>query len=297
MVRVDDAERILMVNRETERLFGYDRSQLIGRKLHMLLPNRIRRKHSELHRSFMRKASKRRMGIGMRLEGRHCDGHLMPLEIGLNPIRVQDTTFVVCGISDLTAIQEAERKILEQKKALEVANEQLEVLATTDKLTGLNNRRAFFEKYGLIARIQLRSGRPFSLIMIDVDHFKDYNDSFGHQAGDALLKTLGSLILKNTRSSDIAARLGGEEFVLLLPDTDRGSALLMVEKLRRAVASQTFPHRKVTASFGVSTTSLSKKKKISIPALMARTVKQADQALYTSKETGRNRVTHFDEGQ
>ena len=127
---------------------------------------------------------------------------------------------------------------------------------------------------------------PLSLIMLDLDHFKQYNDSFGHPAGDEVLHWVGSILRAAVRGHDVVARYGGEEFVVLLPATDAAEALEVAERLRSAIACRPWPHRKVTASLGVATAG---------PATTdaAALVDQADHALYQSKQAGRNQVTHF----
>ncbi len=188
-------------------------------------------------------------------------------------------------------LREQSQQIIEQQRKLEEANLQLHSLATHDGLTKLKNHRAFKEKLDEELERTARYGQPLSLLLLDVDSFKQYNDSFGHPAGDEVLITLARLLRENSRGADFAARYGGEEFAVLLPNTDKQWALFMAERLRTAIESAPWPHRAVTASFGAATFEETTHQHDAGAAL----IKAADKALYQSKRTGRNRVTHSDE--
>jgi len=170
---------------------------------------------------------------------------------------------------------------------LRSANQRLEGLASTDELTALPNRRALQESLDYQLSATERSGRPLSLIMIDVDHFKSFNDTMGHAAGDAVLRVLGALLADIVRGGDLPARYGGEEFTVMLPDTDRDGAIVAAERIRCRLeetrVTEDVPRPcQVTASFGVATTTGGE----SAESLFQR----ADQALYEAKRLGRNRV-------
>jgi diguanylate cyclase (GGDEF)-like protein/PAS domain S-box-containing protein len=169
-----------------------------------------------------------------------------------------------------------------QKAELEAMNRELEARATTDGLTGLRNHRAFQERLAAEIALAERREGSLSLVLLDVDDFKHYNDTFGHPAGDAVLREIARLIEAEARASDLAARYGGEEFVLILPGTDGAGAEAIAERLRRAVADAVWPRRPVTISLGVATLGPGQDG----GALIAR----ADEALYESKAAGRNCV-------
>ena len=185
-------------------------------------------------------------------------------------------------------LQAQTRQIQEQQTKLQEANAQLQALAALDGLTGLFNHRAFKEKLEEELQRAVRYHLPLSLLLLDVDRFKQYNDTYGHPAGDEVLKMVARLLLQSPREIDFVARYGGEEFVVLLPNTDRAAALILAERLRLAIETAPWPQRAVTASFGATTLT---------PATAngAALIAEADEALYHSKETGRNRVTHADE--
>lgn len=172
-----------------------------------------------------------------------------------------------------------------QNEALVEAKEQLEGLATTDGLTGLKNHRAFQEFLEQQWERSKRNLAPISLIMMDVDSFKVFNDTYGHPAGDHVLKVVGQILMSTARSSDFVARYGGEEFAVVLPETDAENALIVAERIRAAIESAPWELRPITGSFGVATSSDNSTNRASFVA-------DADSALYHSKRSGRNRVTH-----
>jgi two-component system cell cycle response regulator len=180
----------------------------------------------------------------------------------------------------------AERLQLEQKSLI-VANERLECLAITDGLTGLWNHRHFQEEIDRISMNAQSSGTPVSLIMLDVDHFKLYNDSFGHPEGDEVLKAVSQILQTTTREGINCARYGGEEFVVLLDGVSHLAAIDIAERIRMGIESNKWKLGAVTASFGVSTL-------VSDKVNSKKLISNADEALYASKARGRNCVTHFD---
>ncbi len=134
---------------------------------------------------------------------------------------------MLAAIIDLTERKRAENRIKAQAASLEKANKQLEALATVDSLTGLKNRRYFFDRLGAHLNLAQRVKHSLSLLMMDIDRFKTFNDTFGHQAGDEVLKTTSELLQDTARAGDCVARYGGEEFVISLPETDRQGSLLL----------------------------------------------------------------------
>jgi diguanylate cyclase (GGDEF)-like protein len=160
-----------------------------------------------------------------------------------------------------------------------------ELRASTDALTGLPNQRAVQVNLKRMTAQALRSGFPLAAIMFDLDRFKQVNDTHGHGKGDQLLATIGQVTAGAIRASDFAGRDGGEEFVVLLPATDRDQAALVAENLRKAIATIRIPNvdRAITASFGVAVLP----DDATEPDALLRC---ADRALYVAKSRGRNRV-------
>jgi len=189
---------------------------------------------------------------------------------------------------------ELEKRVAERTSELEQANEQLRLMATTDALTGLANRRHFDTVLEAELRRACRNGKELSLILCDVDFFKRYNDCYGHVAGDGCLQVVGQVMRKVfRRASELPARYGGEEFVAILPGVSSEQALQSANKLRGAMEMKAVPHERsetsphVTLSIGVATLK-------ALPETRAEDlIAMADSALYISKQTGRNRVTPF----
>jgi diguanylate cyclase (GGDEF)-like protein/putative nucleotidyltransferase with HDIG domain len=185
-------------------------------------------------------------------------------------------------------IKEQATQLASQKVNLEAMNVRLIEMAATDGLTGLQNHRTFQER---LAEECLRATRykpPLSLLLLDVDHFKQFNDAFGHPAGDAILKQVASILHECARKTDVVARYGGEEFVIILTETDADQAMQAAERVRSAIKRAEWAHRAITVSIGISTL----QEGIELPAAM---VQAADKALYFSKRTGRNRSAHWNE--
>lgn len=166
--------------------------------------------------------------------------------------------------------------------------------ALRDTLTGLYNRRFLIEHLDYLFNVSRRTGRPVSAIMVDIDHFKRFNDRYGHLEGDVVLRTVAHVIEANVRGTDTVVRYGGEEFTVILPETDRKEATLVAERLRRAVEEYPFRHylfvdaQRITVSVGVATAP----QDATTPEGL---LEAADQALYAAKEAGRNRVVVYQE--
>lgn len=193
-------------------------------------------------------------------------------------------------------IRELARHVEEANRQLRQANVALRELAATDPLTGVSNRRELDERLQIELRRAGRSREPLSLLFLDVDRFKEYNDRFGHPAGDELLVRLGALLARTVRTSDAVARYGGEEFVILLPDTDEEGARTLGEKLRRAVRRRISGRGAVTVSLGVATSRPKSGPGVDYRVEGRRVLSEADSALYEAKRAGRNRVVHAADG-
>lgn len=188
-----------------------------------------------------------------------------------------------------TIVSERETHVAELERyraELEVTNATLLERSLRDRLTGRGNRAAFDDRLMDEVYRAKRYELPLSLLMVDVDHFKQYNDSFGHPAGDVALKIVAEA-LGNIRPSDFIARIGGEEFAVILPSTGSEVAMITAERLRQNVEAQAFPHRPVTVSIGMAT--------LRAEGSPATLLEIADKALYAAKRSGRNRVIHADQ--
>ncbi len=177
------------------------------------------------------------------------------------------------------------QKLTRRLRRLRSANTTLEDLALTDHLTGLFNHRAFQEELEHAFQYAVGQNVPLSLLLIDLDGFKQVNDTRGHQAGDGILQAVGALLNERVRGSDVVARYGGEEFAVILPGTDQAGALAQAERFRRMIES-TFDGDHITASFGASSIEYDVTDRRML-------VRQADAALYAAKKSGRNCVRHY----
>lgn len=158
--------------------------------------------------------------------------------------------------------------------------------AQTDSLTGLANYRHLREFLATALALRLKNEKPLSFILVDIDHFKNYNDQFGHRAGDQILREIGLILQKGVRSTDLVARYGGEEFAIVLPHSSLEEALQTAERLRQMVESYPFLHQHLTISAGVTTYP-------DLAKTEAALMEQADRALYQAKAQGRNRVVSY----
>jgi two-component system, chemotaxis family, sensor kinase Cph1 len=193
------------------------------------------------------------------------------------------------GFSERAAFVLQEKKVRELNHLLRQANEQLAGLASTDGLTGVANRRAFDEHLQREWARAIRSRRSLALIILDLDFFKQYNDHFGHPMGDECLKQVAHVLQHERRPTDLAARIGGEEFSLILPDTDIEGAMAVAESVRSRIEGLHLDHAKspmgvVTASFGVAVATADRS------GTAQDLIQAADTALYEAKKGGRNRV-------
>jgi len=209
------------------------------------------------------------------------------LGVGNKPSNYQENDVeLVAYIADLVW------SIVEQKRANEQIrqlNAKFERLAMVDELTDLPNRRAFFANGAKeISRVE-RYRTPLSLLMLDLDEFKEINDTYGHESGDLALKAFAHLLVENLRESDVAARMGGEEFSVLLPDTEIENAIILAERIRAAIEDENFWIQEdlihLTASIGVAAFNTE-------AASLEAMIKQADDHMYRAKQQGRNRVVY-----
>jgi len=192
---------------------------------------------------------------------------------------------------ELVARVNTHLRIKELHESLQEKNRQLLEMANRDGLTGLYNHRYFHESVSKDFQRAVRYNESLSCVMFDIDHFKKFNDTYGHQTGDVVLKTLGGLVKKLMRDSDLAARYGGEEFALLLYHTEAKDAYQIAERLRKTVEQYKFQAEDLVLSVNISVGVASYyHPEISDAKTL---IECADKALYRAKEEGRNRVIAF----
>ena len=206
---------------------------------------------------------------------------------GVEAIHLALAVIVLLAVSALSVRMGALREHLRiQKLELEASLERIRLLATQDELTSLVNRRHMLALLRAEQARHMRTAQPLSLILLDLDYFKRVNDTYGHQAGDAVLKGFADAARGTLRSSDVLSRWGGEEFLLMLPDTGEDEAERCMERMRQGLAYVTFtsvaPDLKITFSAGLSACRAGES--------LEAAIERADQALYAAKAQGRNRT-------
>ncbi|MHA4967934.1 GGDEF domain-containing protein [Pseudomonas extremorientalis] len=204
-----------------------------------------------------------------------------PMQIGVAIAVLVFSTFVVSATRKLSdALEKAFRLTRQMERAHNISTR----AAQTDELTGLMNRRAFFEHAQVLYEQCRHNRQPLCALMMDMDHFKEINDTYGHQAGDQVLRQIGGVISASFRQADVYGRLGGEEFAVLLPNTSLETARAIAEQLIKAISSlSSAPVHGLTASLGVASTHAQDQ---DLQGLM----NTADKALYRAKALGRNQV-------
>ncbi len=273
LVLMDEKGLVHFWNPAAENIFGYAASEMLGESLSCCIfaeDNEeivgIEDDSADVESLFSSYGS---FTVNVRRKG----GAVFPAEVLLSPLRKDDEWWVVGTIRDVTERKEAEDK--------------LRMLATTDPLTGLANRRFFMESAEEALERSLRYERDLSLMMIDIDFFKNVNDMYGHDAGDDVLRGLAGSGLKILRKIDVFGRIGGEEFSVLLPDTGLEGAELVAERLRREIEQSRMMTRAgelaITVSIGVATLNDDTR-------TLEHLLKAADIGLYAAKHGGRNRV-------
>ncbi len=214
------------------------------------------------------------------------------LDLGANDyvIKPYNPAELIARVKNLLRIKELMEQLERANRDLQRANRRLQEVSITDELTGLYNRRHFWDRLDPEFKRAVRYGDPLSCLLLDIDKFKDLNDTYGHPVGDLALKELGRILKAECRGTDIVARFGGEEFIILLGRTDTDGATLFAERLRRIVEEHSFQPADmdgeihITLSIGV----------VSYPNddvhAINDLIRLADDALYRAKNGGRNRV-------
>jgi diguanylate cyclase (GGDEF)-like protein/PAS domain S-box-containing protein len=279
-ILVEKNMRITMVNTKFTELTGYGKNEIIGKKR---LSEFIERRNLFRIRRFQIKQKKKGLPLPTEYECLMIDKSKQMKYVVMKTYTPPEQDVSIVSFFDITQRKQAEA-------ALQEAHERLQRLSTTDELTQVANRRHFNERLTLEWNRLKREAMPLSLIMCDVDCFKSYNDTYGHQRGDQCLSAIAEALKKAVkRSGDLVARYGGEEFTVIMPNTDLQGAFALAEKTRIAILNLKIPSKSsvvspyVTLSLGVS--SLIPSHLLTPDAI----IKDADDALYEAKRLGRNR--------
>lgn len=281
MISVAPGGRIVRANQMAEQFFGYDQGMLIGMEIEALIPERYRQGHRRLRDGFFSAPHNRPMGGGLMLKALTRDGREPDVEINLSYTGEGSERFATIAVRDVT---ERERHRMEHI-LLEEAKSAAEVAAASDFLTGLNNRRQLLHLSTSLVANANRNSMPMAVAMLDIDHFKDVNDTWGHDAGDAVLKAVASQLKERFRATDIVARFGGEEFCVVAVNLDQDAASELFDSFRENLAAHPIDvggmQLNITISIGVTT---------ALADSIEKMISCADVLLYRAKREGRNRV-------
>jgi two-component system, cell cycle response regulator len=276
VVVIDRDHNICYYNEGARRIFGYTAQEAMGKALDLLMPERFHHQHDLHVQEFGASAGGARQmgGRARQILGKRKDGAEFVASVAIFKLGNKTDRYFGAVVRDISENKKTEEELLR--------------LAATDPLTGAYNRREFIS---LADREALRAQRyhhPLSILMLDLDHFKRLNDTYGHAAGDKALQRFTTLCCNALRNVDIFGRWGGEEFVALLPETTADGAAIIAERLRKMVADTLvgFNDHKIafTTSIGIAQY---RDGEVSVDAPLSR----ADAAVYDAKKAGRNRIS------
>ncbi len=222
VITMDASGRITAWNPRAEVIFGWPRQEAVGRTVaEIVIPPELREDHSRGLQHFLATGEGAFINKLVEIEAVHRDGHRFPAEVSLSSVNVEGADLFTAFVRDISGRKRAEKTLEHQ--------------ALHDMLTDLPNRTLLQDRLEQAIRAARRDGASVSLLLMDLDHFKEINDTFGHQAGDALLREVGPRLAQKLRAADTVARLGGDEFAVLLPEVDGGGATLVAQKILRAL--------------------------------------------------------------
>lgn len=279
LVMIDAEDTVTFWNPAAEKMFGYTEQDMLGKKLH----DHIVQPHDRIAalqglKHFSKSGQGRVLNMSMEMEAVRKSGEIFPVERAVASFQIHGNWYAVGSIRDISVRKEYEKK--------------LHKLATTDELTGLNNRRYLIEQANQQFNLSKRYSKNLCFMILDIDHFKKVNDTYGHDAGDIVLQFVSRIFSSSLRKVDIFGRLGGEEFAAVMPETGIDTARLAGERLRQKFESTPVALHgaeiRITVSIGISHVQHD-------TAALADLYKAADTMLYRAKNSGRNRVVTDDD--
>ena len=294
MVILDHRAIIVMANEAFERMVGCLAGKLEGRCIQDFTRSSYT-EQSGISQSWIESVLAGEACQGLSLNLVDGQGRTQIVSLNATPICGEDgkTRGIVATFEDQTVIQKKNvrmkkllRKLQQSRSEIQRQNDQLLTLATRDPLTGCLNRRAFYQELETHWVAVRRSSSPLTCVLVDVDHFKSVNDMHGHGVGDQVLQGVAAVLQLEARKTDLVCRYGGEEFCLVLPNTDVAQAIQVAERIRQVLASSPCGTVCVTASFGVASATAADRSEM---------LERADEALYAAKRGGRNRVVHWED--
>lgn len=293
ILSVDEKGIVSQFNRSAEKMFGYRVDEMLGESVEKILLEEFKDRLDELKMAEVKFKNNYLSGISHDVFGAHKNATRIPLQISMSDTGVDGASQYSLIIRDLTDIKKSEEALKQRTEELEFANTKYKQLSETDPLTQISNRRVYEDRITNEIHIAKRSATSISLLMIDVDFFKKFNDTYGHDSGDvALIRVAKTIVESLPRSTDLAVRFGGEEFLVLMPVTKIDGALTVAERIRSNIKALAIPHVHsetapvVTVSVGLTSLTGELLNEIDL-------IKQADTALYVAKANGRNRCEVF----
>lgn len=269
IILADAHGNIIFWNKSAQLIFGYTEAEIFGRSLTILMPENYRDDHRKGLERIKSTGESLYIGKTMEMHALRKNGDVFPVELSVSMWRTGQEYYYSGILRDIT-----------KRKNLEI---ELKTLAVTDSLTQVFNRKKYYEIMEREIERTKRYDHPLSIIMFDIDHFKKVNDIYGHTAGDYVLLTLTQIVKENLRETDYLVRWGGEEFIIIAPETDLKEAEILAERNRKASEEYKYDHiGTITASFGVTQFTKDDNEDT--------VIKRADEALYEAKRKGRNRV-------
>jgi diguanylate cyclase (GGDEF)-like protein/PAS domain S-box-containing protein len=269
IILADSNGNIIFWNESAGKIFGYTEQEILGGSLSILMPEQYRKGHQQGLERIKSTGQSEYIGRIIEMSGLRKTGDIFPIELSVAMWRAGKEIFFSGIVRDIT-----KRKQMESE---------MHILATTDTLTHVFNRIKYTELMQREIERARRYDHPLSMIMFDIDHFKRVNDTYGHMVGDYVLCTLAQLVKENLRETDFLVRWGGEEFVIIAPETDLRKAGNLAERIRQASESYQFDKvGRITVSFGVAEFHKDDTEDVLI--------KRVDDAMYMAKKKGRNRV-------
>lgn len=274
VILIDSEDTVRFFNPAAERIFGYTSEEILGKKFHpLIVVDDMRQAAHDALTVFWQTGKGPIIGASRELLAKKKDGRIFPAEVFISKIKKDDGFWAVGAVLDIT-----DRKVKEEK---------LVMLATMDSLTGVFNRRHFL----LLAEQEVARSKRYNknlfFLMFDLDHFKEINDTFGHETGDRVLQDFASICTEGLRRADIFGRMGGEEFAALVVEAEEEEAIAVAERIRKNFASHTITgdetEKNLSVSIGISRLD-------PVTGSLESAYAAADKALYEAKGKGRNRV-------
>lgn len=290
---INDKGKIVRVNQAAIEMFGYHEDEIVGQNIKIIMPEPFKSEHDKYLENYKRTGIKHVIGVKTEVVGVKRDASQFPAEISITEMLLPGRTMFAGIIRDITERKEFEEAMQHVNEELRETNLKLNEYATKDGLTNIYNRRSFDQRMIEELNRATREKMPLTLLMCDIDYFKAYNDTYGHQAGDDCLYKVATLI--NTffqRGGEMVARYGGEEFAVILPGTDTERAQWLAEMVVRAIHELAIPHSSskvsdtVTISIGIG----SYTPKGNISPSPTQLLRAADEGLYKAKANGRDRI-------